>query len=250
MLSMRSSTRAAGLTLVELLIVSPLVILTVAVMIGFAVNMTGDVLITRERTQTVYTAQAALDRIEQDIRVSTSILPTSGTLPSPQGRNSTFTGTSAFANPAIYLVLEQYATTGSPYYDSRELVYYANSPNACSAKEYNTPMQIKVIYYLDDTTLRRRTVVPPGTVCDPAWQRNSCKNNNSSGICRARDEVIAEGVSSLAFTYYQTPGGTSAISPPDITTRTVLTTISITKEAAGRSVSSTSVMRATTAAIK
>lgn len=247
-----SRVRTAGLTLVELLVVSPLVILTVAIMVSVAVNMTGDAMITRERTQAIYTAQAALDRIEQDVRISTSILATSGTLPSPQGSNSSFTGTSAFASPASYLVLEQYATTGSPYQPTRTLVYATDSPNPCNnGKEYNTAMKVLVIYYRDGTTLRRRTVVPTtGTFCDTPWQRNSCKNNNSSGICRARDEVVAEDVSSLSFTYYETASSTDPTTAPDDTTYTVLATMNVARRVAGRSVSSSTVMRASRAVLE
>lgn len=252
MLFTPSNRRAAGLTLVELLVVSPLVIITVAIMISVAVNMTGDAMISRERTQVIYGAQSALDRIEQDVRISTSILATSGTLPSPQGSNSIFTGTNAFATPASYLVLEQYATTGSPYQALRTLIYSSNNPNPCAnGKEYNPAMKIFVIYYRDDRTLRRRTVVPTtGTFCDTPWQRNSCKNNNSTGICRARDEVIAEDVSGVTFTYYETVGDTDPVATPDATTYTVLATITIDKQVAGRSVSTTNVMRASRALLE
>ena len=249
---MRSNSRQTGFTIIELLFITPMVILIVAAMVGFAVSLTGDALIARERVNAAYTAQNALDRIEQDVRLSSALLSTSGILPSPQGRNNSFTGTSAFATPATYLVLEQYATTKNPNNDTRSLVFYANQPNACggTTEERNIVMRIKVIYYLDGTTLKRRVVVPSyssGDLCAAPWQRNSCKNGlNTANQCRAADEIIATdvGVSGLSFAYYQEPGDATPVSSPDETTRTLYASITVNKEIAGRTVNVSRVMRA------
>lgn len=242
-------TANRGFTIVEILIVSPMVILIVAVLVGFTVSLTGEALIARERVNVAYSAQRALDMIEQDVRISTQILSTTGTLPSPQGSNSSFTGTSAFSNTASYLILEQYATTKSPYDSSRELVYYANQPNACGATQnQNVAMRIKTIYYRDGTTLKRRVIVPSytsGDVCATPWQRNSCKNGlNTSNQCRASDEIIAENVTSFSNVYYLLPGDTSPISPPTDLTKTALTTITVGTSITGKTISNTSVVRA------
>lgn len=246
----------AGFTIIELLFITPMVILVVAAMVGFAVSLTGDALIARERVNAAYVTQNALDRIEQDVRLSSTILDTSGTLPSPQGRNSNFNGTAAFATPATYLVLEQYATTNDPYNNTRSLVYYANQPYACGDAEVerNTTMRIKIIYYRDGTTLKRRVVVPSytsGDLCATPWQRNSCKNGlNTSNQCRAADEVIASDVTSLTFAYYENAGDTTAILSPTTSTQTTHTTLTVDKDVAGRDVNVTRVMRASKLSIE
>lgn len=237
-----------GFTIVELLIVTPMVILVVALMIGYSVSLTGDALVSRERTNTTFVAQNALNRIEQDVRLSYLLYATSGTLTSPQGSNNGFTGTSAFANPASYLVLGQYATSTSPNSRDRALIYYANRPNACGAnQEYNESMKIMVIYYLDGTTLKRRTVLPSyvsSDICGTPWQRNSCKTGlSTSDQCRATDEVIAEDVSSLSFAYYNAASDTDTIDEPTEETTTVLATMTVSKSVAGRTASSTNVIR-------
>lgn len=250
---MPSIRSKSGFTVVELLIVTPFVVLIVATIVGLVVSLTGDALVARERTNTVFIAQNALDRIEQDVRISNTILETSGTLPTPQGRNSSFTGTTAFATPASYLVLEQFGTTQSPYNSTRSLVYNANQPNPCGSDQArNIPMSIKVIYYLDGTTLKRRVIVPTsGPFCGDVWQRNTCKTGlNTGNQCKAYDEVIAENVSSISYAYYQAPGDTSPVSSPDATTRTVLATITVTKPVAGRTITNTSVMRVSTTALE
>lgn len=247
-------SRSAGFTVIELMVVIPLVVLVVVAMVGSAVILTGDALVAREQTRAIYSAQNALDRMEQDIRISKSILATSGTLPAPQGSNSNFTGTSAFASPANYLVVEQYAMTGGPLDSNRIPVVYANQPNSCaSGKEANTILTVKVIYYREGTTLRRRVVVPSyasGAVCDTPWQRNTCKSGHSAGNqCRAADEVIADGVDALTFTYYQNPGDTSAVTSPTSATKTVHAGITIKREIAGREVTATSQLRGSVAGL-
>ena len=252
---MRANHPSAGFTLIELLVVTPFVIMIVAIMVGLVVNLTGEALVAREQSHASYTAQSALDRIEQDIRVSKEILATSGTLPAPQGRNSNFTGTSAFATPASYLVLSHYATTQGPHGTARSLVYYANQPNPCGAtQEHNQVMYIQIIYYVDGSTLKRRTVMPSyssGDVCNTPWQRNSCKTGlNTANQCRASDEVIAENVSAITFAYYENPGDTTPLSGPAVDTSTVLTTLTVSKPIAGRDISASSVMRASAIGIE
>lgn len=250
MVSSRNNPKVAGFTLIELLFVTPMVILIVAVMVGFAISLTGDALVARERVNAAYLAQNALDRIENDVRLSSTILATSGTLPSPQGRNNNFNGTQAFSAPAEFLVLEQYATTTSQYEQSRKLVFYNNQPYPCgnANEERNTVMRTKVIYYLDGSTLKRRVVVPAyasGDVCATPWQRNSCKNGLSDiNQCRATDETIAENVSEIVFTYYELPADSSPVATPADTTRTVHTDLTINRSVAGTSFDTHRVMRA------
>ncbi len=255
MQSTHSNPTAPGFTLVELLIISPLVIAVVAVMVGFAVSLTGDALSKREEASMTYMAQSALDRIEQDVRLSDEILATSGTLPSPQGRDSSFAGTSAFTSSDGYLILRQYATSKNPYDSSRTLIHYSNQPNPCgSSHEYNDLMSITVIYYLTNSILKRRTIVPDYTstsVCSTPWQRNSCSSGlNAATRCRAADEVIAEDVTSLSFVYFLQPGDSTPIATPNNETSTVFSTIELSKTVAGRPITATSVMRASAIGIQ
>ncbi len=92
----------AGFTLVEMLVVAPLVILLVGVIIGFITTITGDALTTNRRGAITYSAQQALDIIERDIRLSSNFLDSSGSLPSEQRPSS---GTE-FKTSDGYLILE------------------------------------------------------------------------------------------------------------------------------------------------
>jgi Tfp pilus assembly major pilin PilA len=198
-----------GFTLVELLIVAPVAILVVAGLIAIMINLIGDTLIAQQRNTATYEAQDGLNQIEQDVRLSSAILSTTGALTSPQGSDS---GTAAFsangtvnANQSISisgttaLVLREYATTSNPLKSSSSLIY-TNSPTSCaSGYTANTPLTYMVVYFISGGSLWRRTIVPTGaTLCNgPAWQQNSCTTG-----CATNDRLVASNVSSVNITYY------------------------------------------------
>jgi type II secretory pathway pseudopilin PulG len=249
-------SKNSGFTLVEMLVVSPLLVLIVAVLIGFFVTLTGDALRMRERNTFAYSIQNALHEIERDIRYSTGVVYQTGTLQPGQGSNSSFTGTSPFTTNSNTLVLELRATDKNPLDPSRKFLYYANSPNPCNGTlgpEYNETVSYQVIYFLDSGNLTKRTIVDFGgrTVCGVSspshagiFQYNSCKNT-ASEWCYARDAIIATNVNSLNFQYYLTPTSTSAVTPSaNVDIVSVNTSIQASKEVAGSTISHSMSLRA------
>ena len=67
----QSRKRSAGFTLVELLTVMPLIILIISAMVVAIVNLTGTSMRASARTQLQNEVLAALDQIEQDVKLST-----------------------------------------------------------------------------------------------------------------------------------------------------------------------------------
>lgn len=241
---------SGGFTLVEILVVVPVVILVVAVMVGFLVTLTGDAMMSRERNAMTYTAQDALNQIEQDVRVSTRFMATTGTLVSPQGRND---GTLAFSSPDQHLILMQYATIGSPYDGTRSLAHYADRPNACDDfHEYNEPVQATVVYFVKNGNLHKRTIIDTnGTVCGALtvpnlWHINSCDITTlNKSRCITRDSILASNVSSFSLSYYIAPDSTSPVSlvssPRDVTTAEA--TLTLSKQVAGETIEHSSSIR-------
>ena len=70
-----------GFTLVELLVITPVVILVIGGFVGAIIAMTGNVLSTRSANRLVYNIQDALDRIEADVRQSNGFLTTNADTP-------------------------------------------------------------------------------------------------------------------------------------------------------------------------
>jgi hypothetical protein len=258
-----NSRAAAGFTLIEVLIIAPIVVLVVGGLVALMITMVGDVLITRDQSNMTYDAQDALDRIEQDTRLSSAFSTTTGTLPSPQGSDSNFAGTSAFTSSASTLVLQALATDSNPAESTRRLVYYANAPNPCgSLQTYNTVFTIQVIYFIHNGSLWRRTYVPSfnldsaptapnsQTICDTSttgiWQQNSCSPGYTASRCQANDQEVMKNVSSLAIKYFSSPISTADLGGSNASKATTIeATITGQKTTVGRSFNATASLRAT-----
>jgi Tfp pilus assembly protein PilV len=251
--SPHSST--AGFTLIEMLIIAPIVILALGGFIALMVTMVGNVLSTRDQTNMTYQSQDALNRVEDDIRLSAQFLTTTGALISPQGKNDS---TTAFTNGARdTLILYTLATTKNPADSTRELVYYKNQPYDCgSQKIFNQVSFNKVIYYIKNNSLWRRTVVPTyntnatvdsETVCAAPWQQNSCSPGYAGGTrCETNDIELMNDIGSLNVDYFAGANSTTEIGPANAqTATTVKVTVTGNKSTAGHSVTTTQSTRAT-----
>ncbi len=213
-----------GFTLVEMLVVAPIVILMIGIFISAIVGMTGDVLSTRASNSMAYSIQDALNRIQSDVTLSGSFLATNN-LPigSPQGYNDDTTAFhNANATTGPVLILNTYATTSNPLNATRNLYYMANQPNSCSSAQLNSnpPVMLNVIYFVKNNTLWRRTIVPGnyktvgcvnGAISAP-WQKPSCAPTVTGTICESKDERLVDNVPTGGFSlsYFTTPSATTA----------------------------------------
>lgn len=237
-----------GFTLVEILIIAPIIILAIGGFVGLMITMVGEVLITRDQNAVTYEAQSALDRIEQDVRLSTQYLVTSGAQIAPQGSDSNFTGTAAFTNTSNTLILSALATDENPSSSTRWLIYLANQPNPCGSDErYNRPLLTKITYFIKSGSLWRRTIVPDwntnatpdaNTVCSSPWQQNSCSPGYSGATrCQTNDEKIMDNISSLSIKYYSDASSSTELAASEATVAdTIDVTINTQKTVAGGNV--------------
>lgn len=248
--------RRAGFTLVEVVVIAPILILTLGGFIVALVTMVGDTLANRDSNALVYDTQTALDRIEQDVRLSTTFLQTTGTLPSPQGSDANYTGTAAFtASSSNNLLLATLSTTTNPLDPTRQVVYFANQPNPCGTlQSYNTPLTTTVIYFVYNGALYRRTAIPSytltagqaTTVCATPWQQNSCSPGYSSAQCNTQDAKLMDNVSSLALAYYGSSSSTTDLGPANAAAATTVgVTITTQKVTAGQTLTNSSTSRIT-----
>jgi hypothetical protein len=190
-----------GFTVVELLVIAPIVILTIGAFITVIVNMTGEVLATRASGFLAYSVQDSLNRIEDDIKLSTTFLAeTNITLTSPQGYgNSTMSFTNVDVTKGNMLILNALATIGNPYQSSNGLVYLTNLPNSCTSADVNQnkPMTYNIVYFVENSTLWRRTLMPPDYTtagCNAPWQKPSCNPNQSGAFCVGKDIRLLDNV--------------------------------------------------------
>src|SRR5664280_439714 len=196
----------SGFTIVEMLIIAPIVILVIGTFVSVIVNMTGEVLMTRGANALAYNIQDALNRIEADVKLSTTFLSTNNISPltSPQGYDDS---TSNFTNVGVngnMLILNMLATTGNPLSATSGLVYLKDTPNSCAGTQYNqnTPMTMSVVYFVKNNTLWRRTLAPSVYLtagCVAPWQQPSCNPSTMGVFCKTQDVRLVDGVNSGDF---------------------------------------------------
>ena len=262
-----TQSRGQGFTIVEMIIIAPIVILAIGAFISVIVGMTGEVLSTRGANVLAYEVQDTLNRIEEDVKLSTTFLAANSvTIPSPQGFNNT--AVSGFANVgsnSTMLILNTVTTTENPLSLTSGLVYLTNLPNACASADViqNTPMTMNVIYFLKDSTLWRRSVLPSNYLtagCVDPWQQPSCAPGITGTYCRTQDIRLIDGVdaSSLTVQYFNAANGltentVASGSGETVANRsvalqsatTVGVTLNVTKTAAGREIAQSGTIRAT-----
>ncbi len=225
MYSMKSwhlKNKSAGFTLIEMLVVAPIVILLIGTIIYAIVQLTGDALSERASAELINDVHSSLDRIESDTKVSGAFLATNNMpLTSPQGSDdSTANFTSVTAGDDA-LILNTFVTDANPNDPNRSLVYLANMPNSCASAnlEQNQVMTMNTVYFTkvnasDVNELWRRTLAVSGYTsrdCSGVtpWQRPSCTPGLSGTMCQAQDELLLSGVREFSIDYFNAASDTS-----------------------------------------
>ncbi|HEY8886051.1 MAG TPA: prepilin-type N-terminal cleavage/methylation domain-containing protein [Candidatus Microsaccharimonas sp.] len=210
-------TKQKGFTLIEMLVVAPIVILTIGAFLTVIISMTGEVLASRASNNLSYNVQDALNRIEQDVKLSNGFLATNNVMGTNQGYNDDAT---AFTNiggaSGTSLILNMVATTTNPVSANSSYVFLKNKPNDCSAPQNNVPFTYNVVYFLKTnattnvTSLYRRIIMPTNyndttnTVCSTPWQQPSCSPTYmdaqpGSVFCKTKDILLVDGVTPANF---------------------------------------------------
>lgn len=261
-----------GFTIVELLIIAPIVILVIGAFISVIVNMTGEVLMARGANAMAYNIQDALNRIEADVKLSTTFLSTNNiALTSPQGYDD---GTAAFHNVSTtngdQLILNTLATTGNPLSTTSGVVYLTNQPYACNSTQVgqNKPLTANIIYFVKNNTLWRRVIMPSNyktAGCSVPWQQPGCNpaiitSPTPQTMCQAQDEKLIENINPSDFDiqYFTSANTTTADSASTNVSNTdaqrsaslqadttVIASFNMTNTIAGRTVNQAGSIRAT-----
>jgi len=250
----KTGKKVNGFTIVEMLIIAPIVILVIGTFIYTVVKMTGDVMATRAANTLTYDMQDSLNRIEQDVTLSKEFLSTNSfTVPSPQGSDNNLTKFVATSGPT--LILNTYATKDNPMSSDRTLIY-TSTPNPCGPLETkNYPIMTNTVYFTTTnvstniTTMWRRVIIPSdysSIGCNGAqpWQRPSCLSSKVGVIafCKVQDIKLLDNISTFSIAYYKKDQVTIASTPSEADT--VKVTITVSTKSAGRDISQTGTVRA------
>lgn len=152
--------RSRGFTLVEVVVVMPMVVLLIGVMIAVIINLANSSIRSYERSKVQLDVLSALDRMEQDVRVSLNI-------------------NSALANRLELTVL---ATDVDPLNPKRRLIEASTCSVATSGLSPSEALTYTVEYALSGGSLVRRVTM--STTCSSAWQKAGTETliNNTENI--------------------------------------------------------------------
>lgn len=250
---------SAGFTLIEMLLIAPIVLLAIGGFVALMVSMIGDILATRDYNTMTYNSQDSLNRIEQDVRLSAQFLNTTGTTSPQQGSDGNYGGTAAFtiASNNNMLILSAPATDKNPTDSTRQIINFANQPNPCGATQTaNAIFTTKIVYFIKNGSLWRRTILPPydtnstpdnNTICSTPWQQNSCVVGYvSDGHCQTNDAELMKNAQSLNVKYFADPTSQTDVGTAGAATATTLqATITGQSNTAGRTATTSQSVRAT-----
>ena len=235
MKSMLQRNKSRGFTLVEMMVVAPMLIIIIGTLIVAIVTLTGESLAEGARAQLINDVQEALDRIETDVQASGAYLSTNNfNVTSPQGADE---GTQKFVSFSSTgydtIILNSFFTNANPSLSTRSLVYLPNTPFACGDANIvqNQVMTNNVVYFVKNSTLWRRTVVTSTYASKPcpgvtAWQQPNCalsRMSSNPSLCKVEDEVMLKGVDLANFNvdYYLSASDTTKAADTENTDATL-----------------------------
>jgi hypothetical protein len=266
-----NNKKSLGFTIVEVLIIVPIVVLFIGGFITAIVSVTGDAIVTQRTNDILYTANDSLSQIEQDVKLSNTFLIENSFAPtSPQGYdNSTSSFRIIESSSGAILILSISAINKSPNDPTRQLLLVANQPNSCSSTNIssNESLKLNVVYFSKDSSLFRRVIIPQNVsgalssaICDgtssstdasKVWQLPTCDSSYINGTtCRAEDTKLLDGsLDSVYVNYFVSSDSFSPISNPDADDLSSATTVSVLlnlkRTVAGREITHTAEIRAT-----
>lgn len=214
-----------GFTIVEMLVVAPLIILMIAGLIAAIVALTGSALITTTKSELVYKTNAALEQFQRDARTASEFRAVSFAPPNVQSSSGTgyaFYTDYPFPVGGIeygtYMIFRSYATDKNPLNPDRQLVYTTNpDAGACgtATESSNDPLQIDIVYYTKydgvgtlghKYSLWRRILHNPAQTPCPGseiWQQRSCAPEDMAiSPCAVEDEFLMGDIYSGGMARY------------------------------------------------
>lgn len=264
-----SRTKAqGGFTLVEMMVIAPLVILLIGLFITYIVTTTGESAKQTDKNAISYEIQGGLNIIEEDanraVDYLSSVTSTNTEFPisNKQGSDE---GTAGYSANSNHLLMKMPATTNSSFSDDRSLVYLNYPDSSCdvSTITLNDSLYYLVAYFVRDGSLWRRVIMGSyggNSLCSgyTPWQQATCSPTTMAGspplYCKATDVELVENVSSFTTNYYATVDASTPISAPynwqvegtnasEISPLAIETTISVSKSVAGSTITDSASLR-------
>jgi competence protein ComGC len=216
----------AGFTLVELLIICPILMAVIAFMMNYLFNQYGELVQQNSQVNLQVEAQADTFAMQDDVFFANAFVSTMNTNLSDSYAPSG--GWAASSSPtAPVFIISTPALTASNRSASRGPVYINTlGCSPLSVEQENDPLYNNIVYWVSGTNLYKRVISAPSSMstCGTSWQKQSCPAASASSSCPA-DNLLSDKVSSFAITYYN-GSGAQVIMPEQATAVKVSLTLS------------------------
>lgn len=200
-----------GFTLVEMVVVMPLMLLTIAALGVLLINVYVSLSIKAGRLALELESQQALFAMRDELFYAVGF----------SGKNQSDTtdtfqpsgGWNAVAHNALIVYEASYTKNRQSVL--RSLVYKKDSPHECTS-EFITENQYStnsVIYFKSGDKLYRRILIPDQSVnCNTTYRKKTCPSANVPVSCSEADTLIADNVKTFTLSYYRRNNDQGAMS--------------------------------------
>ncbi len=201
-----------GFTLVEILVITPVVMLTVILMTSYLFNQYGQLTQQGAQLNLQVEAQNIVFSMQDDVYFADSF---------NTGINSGLVDTYQPSGGWKYnttpqtLILSSPALTANRRSDTRKPVYINTLGCDPSVLTDNSVLYNNVIYFVSGTNLYKRTLTAPSSMstCGTSYYKQRCPAANASSSCPA-DILVTDKLNTFTITYYDT--GNNVVTDPTL----------------------------------
>ncbi|MDB5185954.1 MAG: hypothetical protein JWL85_477 [Candidatus Saccharibacteria bacterium] len=207
--------RERGFTLVEVLIMTPILMLTIIVMTSFLFSQYGQLTQQGALLNLQVESQNITFSMQDDIFFADSFATTINSnliddhAPTGGWNNATTPPTLIISTPAL---------TANRRSENRQPVYINTQGCTPDVIQENSPLYNNVIYFAQGTRLYKRIVSAPITMstCGSSYFKQSCPEPNSSSSCPP-DRLVTDKLDSFNLTYYD--ANNAVVTDPNFATK-------------------------------
>jgi hypothetical protein len=233
------SYRERGFTLVELLVIGPVMLLATITAMTFLFNQYGQIVKQDGQLRLRMEAQNLLFGFQDDLWFANQF---SSTINSNLSDPYQPAGGWNNATSPPTLIVSLTALTTNQRDPNRQPVYINES--TCTPPDgdgANSILYNNTIYFQEDTNLYKRTLTAPAglATCGTSYEKQTCPEANSSPTCRA-DPVLSDHVTSFSVTYYDVD---NVVTTTPESAESVEVSLTLTDKAFGENVTATSSLR-------
>lgn len=197
---MRKYLGQRGFTLVELIVIAPILMLTIVVLMGYLFNQFGQLTQEGARLRLVTDSQLITLSMQDDVFFASSFMTTLN--PGLSDAHEPSGGWTYDTTPQT-LIVSVPALTGNNRDPNRDQVYINTEGCDDGVIETNAPLLNNSIYFVDGTNLYKRTVTTDGSVatCGTSYDKQSCPAEFASDDCQ-KDILLTDKLNKFEITYY------------------------------------------------